>query len=104
MLWRFHTAQWGPLKVSVMPLSTLNGVKDSNVGIVMSCEHGAKDEKKNENGVEVCQRCGAIRGAVVVRHGAKPLCDLRALANVIGFQAACKVLDAEEKVGTVHAN
>jgi hypothetical protein len=105
--WVFHNEKWpwdfrtdtdpivnGTITVSVMPLSGPNGVVDSNVGVIVECEHpGAPKKVINEGGVEACAVCGAVPGAVVTKHGQKPNCDLKALARIIGFSNACDVLD-----------
>lgn len=95
-----------------MPFSTHSRVIDSNVGVVVTCEHLGKWDNptkvehpenmtKLESGVNACAICGAIPGSVIHR-GGKPKCDLLALAKVIGFENAEKVLDDSQPKTSVN--
>lgn len=61
-VWRFHTATWGDLVVSVMPRSLSGKVYDSNTGIVLEAPYHR-----------------AILAGVVVNDGRMVNCDDRAL-------------------------
>lgn len=64
--WLFHKAQWGDLVVSVMPLSTSRGVIDSNTGLVLEAPYHR-----------------SMRAQLVVNNGRMPVCDARALNDLI---------------------
>lgn len=108
MAWKFHYVVWGGITVSVMPLTkTFLQVVDSNVGVVLTCEHLGRhvppnkyehmdNVKLGENDVLQCAVCGAVPGSVVVKDGQKPDCDFGALARVVGGTIALQVLEGEK--------
>jgi hypothetical protein len=67
-MWRFHEAQWGDLRVMVLPKSDMvtMAVSDSNTGLVMSAPYH-----------------GTLLAHIVVNNGSKPDCDEPALNQCV---------------------
>lgn len=109
MAWKFHYAVWNGVTVSVMPFSTWRGVVDSNVGVVVTCEHLGRlisgnqyehmdNAKVGEHGELICGVCGVIPASVITSDKKKPKCDFTALAQIVGGEAAEKILSGEAKI------
>lgn len=109
MAWKFHYDVWNGITVMVMPLrKNFVRIVDSNVGVVHHCEHlGAMvspdkfehmdNATVDENNLMKCAVCGAIPASVITKDGKKPDCEFRALAEIVGGEAALQILNGEKQ-------
>jgi len=99
---------WDGITVMVMPLrKNFLQIVDSNVGVVHHCEQLGQlvtrnkyehmdNAKLTESGALCCGVCGAIPGSVIVKAGQKPECEFRALAGIVGSEAALEILEDDK--------